>query len=318
MKFALLFPGQGSQAVGMMAALAAEGVVRETFEEASDILAVDLWKLVSEGPAEELDKTTNTQPVMLTAGIATYRLFLAAGGRPPDVAAGHSLGEYTALTAAGVLSLAQALPLVRLRAQAMQEAVAAGEGAMAAILGLSDKAVREACAASAQGEVLEAVNLNAPGQVVIAGTAAAVARGIEAAKARGAKRAVLLPVSVPSHCALMRPAAETLGAYLGELELASPAFPVLQNADVQAYAEAEQIEDALVRQLYRPVRWVETIQTMASSGVEAAGECGPGKVLAGLNKRIAPAMTVATFADRAAIDAFVELINQPTVEQTQE
>lgn len=290
MNFAFLFPGQGSQSVGMMQGYGELAVVRDTFAEASDVLGQDLWRMVSEAN-DDINQTTNTQPVMLTAGIAAWRAWQQAGGARPGTLAGHSLGEYTALVAAGAIDFAAALPLVRYRAEVMQGAVAEGVGAMAAVLGLDDDAVRSVCAEAAQGEVLEAVNFNSPGQVVIAGNKAAVERGMEAAKARGAKRALILPVSVPSHCALMRPAAEKLQEYLRGMEVRAPQLPVLHNADVAAYNDAEMIKDALVRQLFSPVRWVETIQKMAADGVQAAAECGPGKVLAGLNKRIASEMT---------------------------
>lgn len=290
MKFAFLFPGQGSQSVGMMQGFGDLAVVRATFDEASAVLGQDLWRMTTE-TNEELNQTANTQPLMLAAGIATWRAWQQAGGAQPAVMAGHSLGEYTALVAAGALSFADALPLVRYRAEAMQSAVAEGVGAMAAILGLDDDTVRAVCAESAQGEVLEAVNFNSPGQVVIAGNKAAVERGMEAAKAKGAKRALILPVSVPSHCALMKPAAEQLKAYLDKVAIAVPQVPVLHNADVAAYTDAAQIKDALVRQLYNPVRWVETVQKMAVDGIAQAAECGPGKVLAGLNKRIVAEMS---------------------------
>lgn len=285
MKFAFLFPGQGSQSVGMMQGFDGLVVVRDTFAEASAILGQDLWRMATE-PNEEIGLTSNTQPIMLTAGIATWRAWQAEGGAQPAIMAGHSLGEYTALVAAGALSFADALPLVRYRAEVMQNAVAEGVGAMAAILGLDDDAVRAVCAEAAQNEVLEAVNFNSPGQVVIAGHKAAVERGMEAAKARGAKRALILPVSVPSHCALMKPAAEKFEQFIAGVAVRVPQVPVLHNADVAAYSDANSIRDALVRQLYNPVRWVETVQKMAVEGVAMAAECGPGKVLAGLNKRI--------------------------------
>jgi [acyl-carrier-protein] S-malonyltransferase len=290
MKFAFLFPGQGSQSVGMMQGFGDLAVVRNTFSEASDVLGQDLWRMVTE-PNEELNQTANTQPLMLTAGIAAWRAWLEAGGTQPTVMAGHSLGEYTALVAAGAIEFSAALPLVRYRAEVMQGAVAEGVGAMAAILGLDDETVRTVCAEAAQGEVLEAVNFNSPGQVVIAGNKAAVERGMEAAKAKGAKRALILPVSVPSHCALMKPAAEQLAVYLDGVAVAAPQVPVLHNADVAAYTDAAAIKHALVRQLYSPVRWVETVQAMAAQGIIHAAECGPGKVLAGLNKRIVADMT---------------------------
>ncbi|GBG13035.1 [acyl-carrier-protein] S-malonyltransferase [Novimethylophilus kurashikiensis] len=289
MKFAFLFPGQGSQSVGMMQGFGDLAVVRETFAEASDVLGQDFWKMATEAN-EDLNLTANTQPLMLTAGIAAWRAWQQAAGSQPAIMAGHSLGEYTALVAANALTFKDALPLVRYRAEVMQSAVAEGVGAMAAILGLDDDAVRAVCAEAAQGEVLEAVNFNSPGQVVIAGNKAAVERGMEAAKGKGAKRALTLPVSVPSHCALMKPAAEKLKTYLDNVAIVTPQVPVLHNADVASYGDAAQIKDALVRQLYSPVRWVETVQKMAADGVAIAAECGPGKVLAGLNKRIVAEM----------------------------
>lgn len=261
-------------------------MVRDTFTEASDVLGQDIWQMVTAGTPEQLGLTVNTQPVMLAAGVATYRAWLSQGGQAPEVMAGHSLGEYSALVAAGALSFAHALPLVRLRAQAMQGAVAEGVGAMAALLGLDDAVVRVVCAEAAQGEVLEPVNFNSPGQVVIAGNKAAVERGMILAKEKGAKRALLLPVSVPSHCALMHPAAEQLAAYLESVTINPPQIPVLHNADVMAYSDPAQIRSALARQLYSPVRWVETVRVMAALGVTHSVECGPGKVLAGLSKRI--------------------------------
>jgi [acyl-carrier-protein] S-malonyltransferase len=289
MKFAFLFPGQGSQSVGMMQGFGDLAVIRDTFAEASAVLGQDLWRMASE-PNEELNQTANTQPLMLTAGIAIWRAWQQAGGAQPTMVAGHSLGEYTALVAAGALDFASALPLVRYRAEVMQGAVAEGVGAMAAILGLDDDTVRAVCCEAAQGEVLEAVNYNSPGQVVIAGNKAAVERGMEFAKAKGAKRALILPVSVPSHCALMKPAAEKLHTYMQNIAVRAPKVPVLHNADVAAYDDAGHIKDALVRQLYSPVRWVETVQAMAAQGIGQAAECGPGKVLSGLNKRIVAEM----------------------------
>ena len=291
MKFAFFFPGQGSQSVGMMQGFGNLAVIRDTFDEASDILGEDFWHMATE-PNEALNQTTNTQPLMLAAGVATWRAWetmvsQTQGDLKPSVMAGHSLGEYTALVAAGALEFKDALPLVRYRAEVMQSAVAEGVGAMAAILGLDDDAVRAVCAEAAQGQVLEAVNLNSPGQVVIAGHKAAVERGMEAAKAKGAKRALPLPVSVPSHCALMKPAAEELRGYLQGVSLHAGQVPVLHNADVAAYnGDSEKIKDALVRQLYSPVRWVETVQAVYAQGVTGSAECGPGKVLTGLTKRI--------------------------------
>ncbi len=303
MKFAFLFPGQGSQSVGMMQGFGDAAVVRETFAEASAVLGQDLWAMATEAN-EDINQTTNTQPIMLTAGVAVWRAWRQAGGAQPVIMAGHSLGEYTALVAAGALEFADALPLVRYRAEVMQGAVAEGIGAMAAILGLDDDIVRAVCSEGAAGEVLEAVNFNSPGQVVIAGHKAAVGRGMEIAKAKGAKRALILPVSVPSHCALMKPAAEQLRSYLDKVVLRAPQVPVLHNADVAAYADATQIKDALVRQLYSPVRWVETVQAMAAQGVTIAAECGPGKVLAGLNKRIVAEMPcLALTGTESLIDA---------------
>lgn len=301
MKFAFVFPGQGSQSVGMMQGLQDMAVVRATFEEASDTLGQDFWRMATE-TNEELNQTANTQPLMLVAGIATWRVWLEQGGKMPAMMAGHSLGEYSALVAAGAIAYKDALPLVRYRAQVMQGAVPAGVGAMAAILGLDDDAVRAACAGAAQNEVLEAVNFNSPGQVVIAGHKAAVERGMEAAKAAGAKRALLLPVSVPSHCALMKPAAEELRARLADVAVQAPRVPVLHNADVAAYSDPAGIRDALVRQLHSPVRWVETIREMAQQDVAALAECGPGKVLAGLNKRIADDMPCIALTSTASLD----------------
>ncbi len=285
MKFAFFFPGQGSQSVGMMQGLADIAVVRQTFDEASQLLGQDFWSMVTE-PNEALNQTANTQPLMLTAGVATWRAWQQQSSLEPSLMAGHSLGEYTALVASGALSFKDALPLVRYRAEVMQNAVAEGVGAMAAILGLDDETVRQVCAEGAQGEVLEAVNLNSPGQVVIAGNKAAVERGMELAKAKGAKRALALPVSVPSHCALMKPAAEALAVYLQNVPMSASNIPVVHNADVAIYNDTNQMKDALVRQLYSPVRWVETVQNVYNQGIANSAECGPGKVLAGLTKRI--------------------------------
>lgn len=306
-KFAFFFPGQGSQSVGMMQGLAALKPVRDTFAEATDILGQDFWHMVSE-PNEELNLTTNTQPLMLIAGVATWRAWLENARAQPKIMAGHSLGEYTALVAAGAISFAQALPLVRYRAEVMQSAVAEGVGAMAAILGMEDDAVRAVCIEAAQGEVLEAVNFNSPGQVVIAGHKAAVERGMEAAKAKGAKRALLLPVSVPSHCALMKPAAEKLAQYLENVIVDTPRVPVLHNADVASYNDAASIKQALVRQLYSPVRWVETVNNIAQQGILQAAECGPGKVLTGLNKRIVVDMSCNALISVEAIEEFKSLV----------
>lgn len=285
-KFAFVFPGQGSQSRGMMNGYADFSMVRDTFTEASEILQQDLWQLVAEGSDTDLNATVNTQPVMLTAGVAVYRAWQGQGGATPAMLAGHSLGEYTALVAAGALRFADALPLVRFRAQCMQQAVPEGVGGIAAILGLDDDAVRAVCAEGAQGEVLEAVNYNSPAQVVIAGNRAAVERGMDLAKARGAKRAIMLPMSVPSHCQLLKGAAERLRGYLANVSMQAPATPVLHNADVAAYSDSAAIKDALVRQLYSPVRWVETVLEFGKQGITHNIECAPGKVLAGLNKRI--------------------------------
>jgi [acyl-carrier-protein] S-malonyltransferase len=302
MKTAFLFPGQGSQSVGMMNDLAQFPEVRQTFDEASAALGEDLWKLVTEGPAETLNQTTYTQPAMLAADIAIWRVYLAQGGAKPVAMAGHSLGEIAALTAAGALDFADAVKLTRFRAEAMQNAVPEGVGAMAAVLGLDDDTVRTVCAQAAQGEVLEAVNLNSPGQVVIAGNKAAVERGMALAKEKGAKRALALPVSVPAHSALMKPAAEQFRTYLDGVVLRAPEIPVLQNADVQAYSDPAAIKDALARQLHSPVRWVETVQALAAQGVARCVECGPGKVLAGLGKRINDIPCVA-LVDEAALQS---------------
>ncbi|MDY0012421.1 MAG: ACP S-malonyltransferase [Rhodocyclaceae bacterium] len=308
MTFALVFPGQGSQSVGMMAAYGDLPVIRQTFAEASDALGEDLWQMVAEGPAERLALTVNTQPLMLAAGVAVYRAWREAGGPVPALVAGHSLGEYSALVAAGALAFADAVPLVRLRAQAMQEAVPAGEGAMAALMGLDVDAVRAACAEAAQGEVVEAANLNAPGQIAIAGTKAAVERAIEAAKARGAKRGVMLPVSAPFHCALMKPAAERLKARLVDIPVSAPRIPVLNNVDVAVYDDPDRIRDALVRQAYSSVRWIESVQAMAARGIRQVYECGPGKVLAGMTKRIEGSLTGGAIADAAGLQQALEAV----------
>lgn len=280
-------------------------IIRDTFTEASDVLGVDLWAMATEAN-DSINETTNTQPIMLTAGVATWRAWQSVSDRLPAVVAGHSLGEYTALVASGAISFKDALPLVRYRAEVMQNAVPAGVGAMAAILGLDDESVRAVCAEAAQNEVLEAVNLNSPGQVVIAGNKAAVDRGMELAKAKGAKRALPLPVSVPSHCALMKPAALQLAEYLKNVTVNAPLIPVLHNADVAANSDGEKIKDALVRQLYSPVRWVETIQAIAAQGVTQTAECGPGKVLAGLTKRIVAELPCVALTSS---DALLELQN---------
>jgi [acyl-carrier-protein] S-malonyltransferase len=300
-KIAFVFPGQGSQSVGMNRGYSELPVVRETFDEASRILGEDLWGLVSDGPAEQLDRTAYTQPVMLTAGVAVLRAWLASGGEAPAILAGHSLGEYTALVAAGALRFEDAVSLVRYRAQVMQEAVPEGVGGMAAILGLADDAVRQICRDAARGQVLEVANFNAPSQVVVGGHKEAVLRGTELAKQRGAKRTVMLPMSVPVHCSLMRSAAEKLAARLAGVSIAVPSVPVIQNTDVTSYADPAAIKDALARQLHSPVRWVQSVHYLASQGVTHLIECGPGRVLAGLNKRIAQEVVHCTLADAASI-----------------
>lgn len=307
MAFAFVFPGQGSQSVGMMVAYGESGVVRATFEEASAALGQDLWQMVAEGPAELLAQTVNTQPIMLTAAIAAWRLWQDKGGKTPAVVAGHSLGEYSALVAAGVIEFKDAVPLVRLRAAAMQEAVPLGTGGMAAIMGLDDNGVRAACAEAAQGQVVEAVNFNAAGQVVIAGHKEAVERAMAACKAGGAKLAKALPVSAPFHSSLLKPAADKLAARLAELQFKAPAIPVINNVDVALESDPARIKDALVRQAYNPVRWVETIQKMAGMGIATVAECGPGKVLAGLTKRCADGVNGVALADAAAIEANLSL-----------
>lgn len=306
MKSAFVFPGQGSQALGMMKGFAGNASVRQTFEEAASVLGIDFWAMCAEdGDAAAINATINTQPLMLTAGLAVFRAWRAAGGTVPAFAAGHSLGEYTALTAAGSISFADALKLVRLRAEAMQMAVPEGQGAMAAILGLDDDVIIAACAEAAAGDVVEAVNFNSPGQVVIAGERLAVDRAIELMKARGAKRALPLPVSVPSHCALMKPAAEKLAAALLHVNVGAPEFPVVHNADVKIHSAANDIRAALVEQLYSPVRWVESVRYLRAEGMQRFVECGPGKVLGGLIKRIDGEAGNAALNDMSAIEALL-------------
>jgi [acyl-carrier-protein] S-malonyltransferase len=300
-KFAFVFPGQGSQSRGMMNGYADFPMARNTFAEASDLLKQDLWQLVTEGSDADLNATVNTQPIMLTAGVAVWRAWQSQNGATPTMMAGHSLGEYTALVAAGALSFADALPLVRYRAQCMQQAVPEGVGGIAAILGLDDDVVRAVCAEVAQSEVLEAVNYNSPGQVVIAGNRNAVERGMELAKAKGAKRAIMLPMSVPSHCSLLKGAAEQLREYLKNISVQMPTIPVLHNADVTAHNNGEAIKEALVRQLYSPVRWVETVLAFGKQGITHNVECAPGKVLAGLNKRIDTNQQALAMNDGAAL-----------------
>ena len=300
--YATVFPGQGSQSIGMMAGWEEHPEVRATFDEASAALGEDLWALVTDGPGEALALTTNTQPVMLTAGIAVWRAWLATGAPRPAVVAGHSLGEYTALVASGALAFRDAVPLVRFRAQAMQEAVPAGIGAMAAILGGDDAAIAEACRAAAQGEVVEPVNFNSPGQVVIAGHRTAVERAIEAARARGAKRGMILPVSAPFHSSLLKPAADRLAERLASIEIHAPSIPVLHNVDVAEHRTPESIRNALAHQAASPVRWTDTLKAMAARGVTDVVECGPGRVLAGLVRKIDPTLKAHALTDGHTLD----------------
>jgi [acyl-carrier-protein] S-malonyltransferase len=302
MKLAMVFPGQGSQSVGMLKAYEGLAGVAEVRMAAAAALGEDFLKLLDEGPAEQLGLTVNTQPAMVTAAIAAYRAWIGSGGPVPAIVAGHSLGEYSALVAAGSLQFEAALPLVRFRAQAMQEAVPAGTGAMAAILGLDDEGTRAACAEAAQGEVVEAVNFNGPGQVVIAGHKTAVARAIDACKARGAKRAMPLPVSAPFHSSLLKPAGEKLAGYLKNVAVKEPGIQLINNVDVAIERDPGRIKDALVRQAASPVRWAETIRAMAAQGVTHVVECGPGKVLAGLVKRIDSNLQGFAAADRASLE----------------
>ncbi|UXC36982.1 ACP S-malonyltransferase [Cupriavidus gilardii] len=308
MKFSFVFPGQGSQSVGMLNAFADNPVVRATLQEASDALGQDLARLIAEGPAEELNLTTNTQPVMLTAAVAIYRAWREAGGPAPALVAGHSLGEYSALVAAGVIAFADAVPLVRFRAQAMQEAVPVGEGGMAAILGLSDDDVRAACAEASAAGVVEAVNFNAPAQVVIAGAKAAVEKACEIAKAKGAKRALPLPVSAPFHSSLLKPASDRLRERMAGLTFSAPSIPLINNVDVAIVDDPEAIKDGLVRQAAAPVRWVESVQKMAADGVTHVIECGPGKVLAGLTKRIDGNLVGGAIVDPASLQDTLALV----------
>lgn len=307
-KFAFVFPGQGSQSVGMMSGFGEDAIIRQTFEEASDVLGQDFWAMITEENTL-LNQTLHTQPLMLTAGVAVWRKWQETG-LTPALLAGHSLGEYSALVASGALSFVDALPLVKYRAEVMQGAVAEGVGAMAAILGLDDARIKQICADEAQNEVLEAVNFNSPGQVVIAGHAAAVERAMVKAKEAGAKRALPLPVSVPSHCALMKPAAEKLQGYLSSVSIQSPSIPTLHNVDTQSYQAGADIKVALVKQLYSPVLWVDTINSLFDQGVSQVAECGPGKVLAGLGKRIQPEMPCTGLVSTVAIEEFQQLLNQ--------
>lgn len=306
-KIAVVFPGQGSQTLGMLADLAAaHPVVEETFAEASSVLGYDLWQLVQEGPAEELNKTWQTQPALLAASVAIWRVWQQQKGTQPVLMAGHSLGEYSALVCAGVLDFKQAISLVELRGKLMQEAVPAGTGAMYAIIGLDNDAIAKACEVSAQGQVVSPVNFNSPGQVVIAGNKEAVERAGAACKAAGAKRALPLPVSVPSHCALMKPAADKMAVALENITFSAPQFSVVNNVDVKVESSPEAIRSALVRQLYSPVRWTESVEFMAAQGVEQLLEVGPGKVLTGLTKRIVDTLTAAAVNDTASLAAALE------------
>jgi len=307
--FAFLFTGQGAQAVGMLNGFAGNPVVDQTVQEASDALGFDLQRLIADGPKEDLDLTTNTQPVMLTAAVAVYRAWIAAGGPLPSVVAGHSLGEYSALVAAGVIPFADAVPLVRFRAQSMQDAVPVGQGGMAVILGLQADDVRAVCAEAAQGEVVEAVNFNEPTQIVIAGHTAAVERACEIAKAKGAKRAMKLSVSAPFHSSLLKPASDRLREYMRTLTFAVPQIPVINNVDVVVLNDPEQITDALVSQAAGPVRWVETMQKMAQDGVTQVIECAPSKTLVGMAKRIDPALVGDALVDQAALERVLATFN---------
>lgn len=307
-KFAFVFPGQGSQAVGMLNGFADNKVVQDTLAEASDALGFDLGKMIAEGPKEDLDLTTNTQPVMLSSSVAFYRAWIAAGGAVPEVVAGHSLGEFSALVASGVIPFADAVKLVRFRAQAMQEAVPVGQGGMAAIIGLTGDEVKAACNEAAQGEVVEPANFNSPTQIVIAGHKTALARACDAAKARGAKRALMLPVSAPFHSSLLQPASVRLADYMSKLEFSAPKIPLINNVDVAILNNPEEIKDALVRQVASSVRWVETIEKMAGMGITHVIECGPGKVLAGLSKRIDSSLTGDAIVDQASLDKVLETL----------
>lgn len=309
-KFAMVFPGQGSQTVGMLAELAGDyPIVQETFKQASEVLGYDLWQLVQEGPAEELNKTWQTQPALLTASVAVYRVWQQKyPALKPEVMAGHSLGEYSALVCAGVLDFQDAVKLVELRGKLMQQAVPEGTGAMYAIIGLDNDAIINACKQAEQGEVVSAVNFNSPGQVVIAGAKAAVERAAALCKEAGAKRALPLAVSVPSHCALMKPAADQLSVSLESITLKAPVVAVLNNVDVKAETDSVAIRNALVRQLYSPVRWTETVEKMAQNGVEVLVEVGPGKVLNGLTKRIVDSLQAVSVNDVKSLDSIEEVL----------
>lgn len=311
MKSAFIFPGQGSQSVGMLSdAAEAWPIINKTFAEASNVLGYDLWQLCQKGPAEELNQTMVTQPALLTASVALWRQWFVAGGRAPNFVAGHSLGEYSALVAAESLDFVEAVKLVRLRGELMQQAVPAGEGKMAAILGLDDADVVAACENAAQGEVVSAVNFNAPGQVVIAGSAAAVDRAIEVCKEQGARKAMPLPVSVPSHCALMKGAAEELAEALNDVRFNDAVIPVVQNVHASAETDAEQLKANLLKQLYSPVLWTDSVRKLVSEGVETAVECGTGKVLAGLIKRIDRSLTVYGIEDPDSLAKALEAFGQ--------
>lgn len=311
MSHAYLFPGQGSQSVGMLAELAGEyPEVKQTFEQGSEILQQDLWALVSDGPGEDLNRTENTQPIMLCASVAVWRIWAKQFSKPAEFVAGHSFGEYTALVCAGVLNFESVVPLARFRGEVMQEAVPVGQGAMAAVLGLDDDKLADVCLQVSQGEVVEAVNFNAPGQVVIAGDSAAVTRAIDAAKEAGAKRAVILPLSVPSHSSLMQPAADKLRDYLSDITFNSSEVGVIHNADVKVHVSDQDIKDALYRQLFNPVRWVETVQHMVSQGTQIFIELGPGKVLTGLSKRIDKSVTCYGVYDIKSLEQALEIAQE--------
>jgi [acyl-carrier-protein] S-malonyltransferase len=303
MSLAITFPGQGSQSVGMMSGFSGLPIVERTFLEANAILGVDLWTMVRDGPAEALNQTVNTQPAMLVAGVACWRAWQEKKGPLPAWFAGHSLGEYSALVAAGSIRFEDALTLVRFRAQAMQEAVPEGTGGIAAVLGVDESVIREVCAEAAQGEVVEPANLNSPGQIVIAGHRAAVERAMGIAKAKGAKRAVMLPMSAPSHCSLMKPAAERLRERLESVAVRKPNVPVIHNRFVEAFDDPARIRQALVEQLYNPVRWIETVQFLGHKGVRRVVECGPGKVLSGMGKRIVADIEYIAIQDAATLVA---------------
>ena len=305
-KFSFIFPGQGSQSVGMMADFNGHPLIRSTFDEASEVLNIDFWKMATE-PNEEINQTTHTQPILLTAGIAIWRLWQSKTDKIPSYLAGHSLGEYSALVASDAMEFKDALKLVKFRADVMQKAVPEGVGAMAAILGMSDEEVVNACKEAQENEVVEAVNFNSPGQVVIAGHILAVERAIEVAKAKGAKRAILLPVSVPSHCSLMQKASSELREYLNDITIKKPVITVIHNVDVMEHHDVNKIKDALAKQLCHPVRWVETIEKIAFNKISHIAECGPGKVLTGLTKRISTELQSTALVNENALDEFITL-----------